>query len=345
MKKKVLTVLLVVTMLLSAIPVFANGNPSFVVESVTAKAGETIDVTISVVNNPGIASIKLKVNYDTNLILNSVTYNTAIGGMSMQPQKLNSPVTLNWFNGIADTNGDWVFATLSFTVADTATVGTCPITVTYEADNVYNIAEENITFEIENGGVAIECSHEAKTEVPSKSADCVNSGNNLYYICDSCGQAFKTDGVTKTTVEAETIPALGHDYNDPTCTAPKTCKRCGVTEGEALGHDYVEATCTAPKTCKRCGVTEGEALGHTPSDWQRDGENHWKNCAVCGVELEKAAHSDGDGNGACDACGYPMATVKPDIPATGDPTSILLLAVLLLSSGACLTAMIKRRKV
>ena len=39
-------------------------------------------------------------------------------------------------------------------------------------------------------------------------------------------------------------------------------------------HTYTDATCTAPKTCKHCGATEGEALGHT-----------WANhiCYVCGA--------------------------------------------------------------
>ena len=28
-------------------------------------------------------------------------------------------------------------------------------------------------------------------------------------------------------------------------------------------HDWTDATCTSPKKCKKCGMTEGEALGHT----------------------------------------------------------------------------------
>ena len=51
-----------------------------------------------------------------------------------------------------------------------------------------------------------------------------------------------------------------HEWVEATCTAPKTCKRCGATEGEALGHDWKEATTEAPKTCTRCGATEGEKL-------------------------------------------------------------------------------------
>lgn len=53
---------------------------------------------------------------------------------------------------------------------------------------------------------------------------------------------------------------LGHDWKDATCTEPKTCARCGVTEGKALGHDWKEATAAEPKTCTRCGTTEGDSI-------------------------------------------------------------------------------------
>lgn len=56
---------------------------------------------------------------------------------------------------------------------------------------------------------------------------------------------------------------ISHEWADAACTTPKTCTKCGETEGEALGHDWVDATCTTPKTCSVCGEIEGEALGHT----------------------------------------------------------------------------------
>lgn len=53
-----------------------------------------------------------------------------------------------------------------------------------------------------------------------------------------------------------------HEWIEATCEEPKTCEKCGETEGEALGHSWIEATCTDPKTCEECGTIEGEALGH-----------------------------------------------------------------------------------
>ena len=54
-----------------------------------------------------------------------------------------------------------------------------------------------------------------------------------------------------------------HQWADATCTTPKTCILCGMTEGHPWACDWADATCTAPTTCKRCGKTIGEALGHT----------------------------------------------------------------------------------
>lgn len=53
---------------------------------------------------------------------------------------------------------------------------------------------------------------------------------------------------------------LKHEWTEATCTEPKTCVKCGETEGEALGHLWVDATYKEPKTCSRCGMTEGDPL-------------------------------------------------------------------------------------
>lgn len=72
---------------------------------------------------------------------------------------------------------------------------------------------------------------------------------------------------------------LSHDWQEATCTEPKTCSKCGETEGEALGHTWKDATCAEPKTCSVCQETEGEALGHTLSE-----ATYWEAavCSVCG---------------------------------------------------------------
>lgn len=62
------------------------------------------------------------------------------------------------------------------------------------------------------------------------SATCEYPGLSEYSCCLVCGKV--TSG-TKT----ETA-ALGHDWQAATCVTPKTCARCGVTEGELGEHSY-----------------------------------------------------------------------------------------------------------
>jgi len=128
-------------------------------------------------------------------------------------------------------------------------------------------------------------------------ATCTEAGG-VKRICSVCGYE---DLIP-------TMPALGHDLSEPTCTEAAKCQRsgCDYTEGEPLGHNYnsvvteptctkkgytthtctrcgesyvdseteilshnmADATCTEPSTCTVCGYTEGEALGHNYSKYE-----------------------------------------------------------------------------
>lgn len=96
-----------------------------------------------------------------------------------------------------------------------------------------------------------------------------------------------------------------HEWTEATCTTPKTCTRCGKTEGEPLGHTWKAATCTKPKTCSVCGKTKGKKLGHTYGEWTVTKEatctkkgKKKAECTVCGheatAEIETIAHQPGD---------------------------------------------------
>lgn len=90
-----------------------------------------------------------------------------------------------------------------------------------------------------------------------------------------------------------------HSYIEATCTEPKTCSKCGVTEGVAKGHTFHEATCNAPKTCEICGYTEGEKLEHRFLEATCDSP---ETCDICGeVRGEALGHTTGFG--ICERCG------------------------------------------
>ena len=105
---------------------------------------------------------------------------------------------------------------------------------------------------------------------------------------------------------------LGHTWVDATCTEPKTCSVCGETEGEPLGHTWADATCTEPKTCSVCGETEGQPLGHT---WIDATCTEPKTCSVCGeTNGEPIEHDVIYTTGKCRVCNQQIIEVE-DIKA------------------------------
>ena len=92
--------------------------------------------------------------------------------------------------------------------------------------------------------------------------------------------------------DVEVKTPCSHDWAAATCTAPKTCKLCGVTEGKALGHSWNAADCDTPKTCKTCGATEGTALGHSTVTYTNNGDTHSATYDCCGAAyVTNEAHS------------------------------------------------------
>lgn len=88
----------------------------------------------------------------------------------------------------------------------------------------------------------------------------------------ACGQS-ETASTVQTKSQCETN---GHTWVEATCTAPKTCKVCGETDGEAIAHTFTEANYQQPATCSVCGETVGEPL---QADFEKYGY-------VCDAELD-----------------------------------------------------------
>ena len=155
----------------------------------------------------------------------------------------------------------------------------------------------------------------------------------LTWTCADTGKATVSDGIItgiapgSTTVTASVTEVNGqtldtalkvsvsvtleaHSWNNTTCTVPKTCTICGITEGIAAGHRFdflvTPPTCTAKGyttyTCSTCGLSytgnETEALGHKYQN----------------VTVEATCTKEGSVTGTCTACGHTKVEV---LPATG----------------------------
>ena len=109
--------------------------------------------------------------------------------------------------------------------------------------------------------------------------ECTTTGT-AYYNCTLCTEAIYVVIPAKDHIYPDgascdsdaTCSACGkgieHEYADPTCTAPATCKNpsCGAIDETrpAINHEghMVAANCQAPATCSLCGHTEGEITSH-----------------------------------------------------------------------------------
>lgn len=138
--RKIISIFLVALMLASMLPttVFAATAPKVTAASVEKEmiAGQTVDVDITLSDNPGITGGTVKIEFEkAKLKLTSVkntnqTITSTYYGYSVMPITSGS-YTLGWDGDLmsADLTGNGVIATLTFEVLDTATVGDSAITV------------------------------------------------------------------------------------------------------------------------------------------------------------------------------------------------------------------------
>ena len=139
----------------TAVYEFSVTNPTFIVEQVDAQAGQTnVEVKVLLKNNPGISSIALSIAYDTSITLTGFTYNGEIGGQSTPYNANAASPKLVWVNWTENVEGDWVFSTLTFNVNENAS-GAYNISISYNAEDIYDVDENNINFDIINGGIVV----------------------------------------------------------------------------------------------------------------------------------------------------------------------------------------------
>ena len=95
------------------------------------------------------------------------------------------------------------------------------------------------------------------------------------------------------------------EWTDATCTEPRACVRCGLTEGEPLGHEWKGATCTEPQRCARCNAKKGQPTEHKSGEFTVEKEATCTEygaetavCTVCSAEvtrdIPKADHTPGE---------------------------------------------------
>ena len=157
----VLAIILVISLCPTSVIVHAEegAGTSFVVETVSAAPGTSVDVDICIENNPGILGATLKVTYDSNLTLTDATAGEAFAALDMtKPGQYVSGCNFVWDAQDISPEEilDGVILTLTFEVSEDAPVNQIfEVAVSADADDIFDTDFNDILFEVTAGGVLV----------------------------------------------------------------------------------------------------------------------------------------------------------------------------------------------
>lgn len=133
--------------------------PQIVVGNVRGIHGSKISVPISLKNNPGIASMSLKVHFDSTVMKLVEVKDAGVLGSQVHSPGYTEPYSLTWANDTATTDftTNGTIVTLTFEIFEDATVGQYPISISYDYDgyDIYNVNVERVKFETTVGYVDV----------------------------------------------------------------------------------------------------------------------------------------------------------------------------------------------
>ena len=136
----------------------AEKAPTIRVEQTAALPGETVTAWVRLEQNPGVASVKLQVAYDKNVLQyqGSEIQNgfASMPSASYLDNDVDGTVILTWLIPRGNSTAE-DFAKLTFKVSASAETGKTPLRVSYQKGDVFDEAYEDVAFLTENGCVCV----------------------------------------------------------------------------------------------------------------------------------------------------------------------------------------------
>ena len=132
----------------------SDDSPAFALTGGTAHAGETIEVTVSVRNNPGIIAAALRLSYDPQVLkLLRVRNGDVFTEDAFQSggDLTAVPFGTVWVQSLSANNTqNGTLVTYTFAVAADAPAGTTAVTVTYDAGSAFDTNLQTVEFAVQN---------------------------------------------------------------------------------------------------------------------------------------------------------------------------------------------------
>ena len=251
MKKRVLSVLLIVALFVSclAFSASAEGTPTLRLSNVSAGRGDEVTVDIVMENNPGVTGIDVKVSYDKTRLQLTGYKNGCLSGWLVSLETGGAV----WAD-VGSNTDNGVILTLKFKVLDDAPLGEALVEL--GGADIIDADLNTVDFKFESGTVSVTCAHEWDEGVVTKEPTCAEEGVKTF-TCSKCNET-RTESMKK----AEHSSDGGKVTKQPTCTEKGvktyTCKVCGevikTEEVPAKGHQSDGGKVTTEPTCTEKGV-------------------------------------------------------------------------------------------
>ena len=283
--KKILTFIIIIAMTLSlGVPAFAAAPATVTVASPTAAVtpGSTVNVAVTIANNPGMDVMKLKFSYDTTaLTLKDMTLGSVMTG-TFTPN-LDKAVALLEAAGTTNATGNGTLVTLKFEVKSTAAAGN--YTIGFLVADAVNRDEVRVALTTQAGTVSV--------KIPV----------TTYTV------RFNANGGTGTMADVTGVPAGAYTLPANGFMAPAGKQFKGWSTG-ATGAVIAGTTYNVTGDVTLYAIWEDKPHTHTYSTtWSTDETNHWHEC-TCGDKKDVAAHVDANKDHNCDVCGKKMSDHK-----------------------------------
>lgn len=249
-------------------------SPKYEITTATGTAGSTVEVYVSIANNPGIISLRNTISYDTSALeLIAVQDLGLLNGYTTPSPTINSPYTLRWADSLATTNNtaNGRFVKLTFKIKDNASSGNYEISVssvearTAEGTKVFFVSADSIVKVVRLNGMYVSKMPIKTTYNVGGALDTRGMVVTLMYAdgtTETITSGFDVSGFDSSTVGTKTVVVSYGGFSTSfavTVVEPVLCFEIKSVSYEVSG-DKVLFTVTTTPSFNRVKVTKTDDL-------------------------------------------------------------------------------------
>lgn len=139
-------------------PEYAESDgAAIIVESAKARAGDTVEIAVSIQNNPGVAGAKIFVSFDAELTLIGAESGEAFSVLDYTPPgTLSNRCPFNWDSLDAESDEDGTVLVLTFEVGKGVSAGDeLNVSVFFSDGDIFNADLNDVSLDVVNGKITI----------------------------------------------------------------------------------------------------------------------------------------------------------------------------------------------